>query len=227
MYFCHRWTSFSKTFLPMQTKWLMILPSYAEKMAAKEGRPLVFPLWYLWGREVDQRPAFFGGHFSQHKRQGHWSFGLHRQKVFEKEEFIWDKNTFFPVSGKMYFLSQMNLLLKAFFSRCKTKWPMTLSLMLRKMAAKEGRPFGFSSLLIFFRRKRGRPKVRPLGGHFLNDKRQGHMVIWFAEAVSFEKGRFSCDKKIHSFPYRAEWYYVTDEIPLFSKTFSAYAKPND
>ena len=64
----------------------------------KRGRPKAGLLW---------RP------FSQHKRQGHWSFGLHRQKsLWEGGSSVTKIHSFFRI-GQNVFLSQMNLF-KAF-----------------------------------------------------------------------------------------------------------------
>ena len=57
MYFLSQMNLLLKDFSAYANQMTNDLVSYVEKMAAKEGRP-----------------------FSQHKRQGHWSFGLHRDR---------------------------------------------------------------------------------------------------------------------------------------------------
>ena len=209
--FCHRWTSFSKTFLPMQTKWPMTL-SLMLKMAAKEGRPLVYLsssqisrgkpkaglLWrpFLNIRQVIDHLVYIG------------------KKVFGRR-FICDKNTFCPIRKRMYFLSQMNLLLKD-FSAYANQWPMTLSLMLRKWPPKKAGLWSTSLPHKYQRKTKGRPS---LAAFLDKNKVIGHLV--YIDRKKSLRRRFICDKNTFC-PIRKRMYFLS-QMNLLLKDFSAYA----
>ena len=75
MYFCHRWNSFSETFLPIQTKWPMTLSLMLRKWPPTKKAGLWLPLFLTNIKEEEnQRPALLWRPFSQAKSR--WSIGF-------------------------------------------------------------------------------------------------------------------------------------------------------
>ena len=172
MYFLSQTEPPSQTFLPMQTndQWPCLL---CWENGRQKGRAFSLPLFLTNIKKGKPKAGLLWRPFLN-IRDGHWSFGFAYRKSLRRR-FICDKKYILPDTEKECIFVTDEPPSQRLFLPMQTKWPMTLSLMLRKMAAKEGRPFGLPLFLTNIKRKTKRPAF--FGGHFLNirDKVIGHL----------------------------------------------------
>ena len=197
------------------------LVSYVEN--GRQRRPaFVTSLPHKYQKERrNQKAGLLWRPFSQHKNKviGHLVC-LGRKSLWE-ERFICDKNTFCPIRKRMYFLSQMYLLLKRLFCLYKPndQWP---CLLCWENGRQKG-PFESTSLPHKYQRK---PKAGLLWRPFLNIRFQGHWSFGFAYAEKTLKEDHLWQKS-YSDRFTKEKNVFLSRMNLLLKDFSAYTKPND